>query len=190
MKNLIRVSLALVLIGTSTALRAQTAEVSGGSMAITLDPTLYAALETHGIITTLGPSAGNVTHSDTILSGLFDMPTGHGEFATKGQMKFTGPDGEVVTVLQLGLDTTGAIPAIYGYVYADGVYVKREPIFYITAARGMDSQLKYGTTNCGMLMTLSPYFQSLLGVSFHTSALVGYKGYSILKTTLDLEKPQ
>ncbi len=193
MKNiLIGVGFALgLLTGSTTTLLAQSADVTGGVMTITLDPTLWATLDTHGIVTTLGPVVANKSHSDAILSGIFDLPTGIGTFATKGQMKFTGPNGDVVTVLQMGLDTGGPVPVIYGYVYADDYYYHRQVIFNLITLTGSRPQLKMGVNKATtMLGTLSPYFLNLLGTSFHTPILVGYRGYTMLQMSIDLAPVQ
>jgi hypothetical protein len=190
MKNFVlRVSLALVVFaGSASTLRAQTGEVAGGTMDITIDPTLYAIFETHGITMTLGPSLANAMHQDTILSGLFDLGTGKGKFATKGQIKLVGPGGHTVTVTQLGVDTTGAMPVVYGYVYDDMNFLQRQNIFYVHTLTGVLGPMKYGANDGVVMVSLAPNFLTMVGTCFQTSALLSYHGYSTIKTDVELEK--
>ncbi len=188
MKNTIRIAFALALVATfTTALRAQSGDVTGGSLTISLDPTLWALLDANGITTKLGPAVADVAHSDAILTGLFDMPTGSGYFTTKGRLQLTGPDGELVTVLQLGIDTTGVTPVVFGYVYAHDYYLRKQPIFNIVTMDPLKAPLTAGTNKSGdFYAVLSPYFQNLLGTTFHTSILLGYMGITTLHTSISL----
>jgi hypothetical protein len=189
MKNFVfRVMLALVVFAVSAStLRAQTGEVSGGTMDITIDPTLFAILETNGIAMTLGPGLANTMHQDTILSGLFDLKTGAGNFATKGQMKLVGPSGNTITVTQLGVDTTGGTSVVYGYVYDDMDFLQRQNIFYIMRGGMFPGPMKYGSNNGLIIASLAPTFQAMVGTCFRTSALLSYHGYSMITTDVVLE---
>jgi len=187
---MLRASLGLVVFAASSStLRAQTGEVSGGAMSTTIDPTLFAIFETHGITMTLGPSLANVMHSDTILTGLFNLGTGIGQFATKGQLKLVGPGGHTITVTQLGVDTIGAQAVVYGYVYNDEDFVNRQNIFYIKRLSGsLPMAMKIGSNNGLLIVSLAPSFLTMVDTTFKTSMLLSYHGYSIIKTDVELEK--
>ena len=138
---------------------------------------------------TLGPSLANVMHSDTILTGLFNLGTGIGQFATKGQLKLVGPGGHTITVTQLGVDTIGAQAVVYGYVYNDEDFVNRQNIFYIKRLSGsLPMAMKIGSNNGLLIVSLAPSFLTMVDTTFKTSMLLSYHGYSIIKTDVELEK--
>ena len=169
MKNfLIRLILAvLVLALPHLAAHAQAADVTGGTMVISVDPAFIAGLQNEGITTSLGSSKTSAPHSMSILSGLFDLGTGKGQALTKGAFHFTASHVVYVAGLQVSLATTGPTPVGTGTVYSNGHYLGRQVIFNLAGFEPTYSlHVGAAAVEKNIVMTMSPYFANVVHTSF------------------------
>jgi hypothetical protein len=169
MKNfVVRLSIALALFCCAVNSHAQYADVTGGSLSVTIATPLANLLSTHNIAAagfTPAPYDNQIPYLG-VISGVFNLLDGHGSFAAQGEFDITSPTSKL-QVLNLNFETMDCTPVITGSVYVNNNYVAHVILFSITKENPWGAPLRPGFVSLkGVSARLSPAMARIISVFF------------------------
>jgi hypothetical protein len=169
MKIIARFAVALAVLCCTPAVHAQSADVTGGSLTITIAPALTTVLQAQGIAAiayTPEPYSGHVAFLPAT-SGVFDLGSGSGVMSLGGGV-FINSLTSRIKVKQLSLETVGAYPVITGSIYLNNHFIARNVIFEITSPNPLLAPMAVGPVMISNIQAiLAPGFQAYLANTFN-----------------------
>jgi hypothetical protein len=165
---IVRLSIALALFCCAVNSHAQFADVTGGSLSVTIATPLASLLSSHNVAAaafTPAPYDNQIPYLG-VTSGVFNLLDGRGSFAAQGEFDITNAT-TTLQVMNLNFETVDCTAVITGTVFVNNNYVAHVILFNITKENPWGAPLKPGFVSLKNIPArLSPAMAKIISVFF------------------------